>query len=132
MSTPYSQAAGNQLVLFDQGAEDPTGQWDGAGGGSVTIERAGMYLVTFGVGRASVAVTSSISGQIKVDGGNLASITIGSSTASLSLCGARSVFLSAGEVITLTATLHTTLSASFTASTTFLTVDRIGPVRWTG
>lgn len=132
LSTPYTQGAGSATVVFDQGAEDPAGQWGGTGTGTIVVDRDGLYVASFGIGRASVAVTSAISAQLRVDGNLAASLVGATTTATTGLCGARSMHLEAGQVLSMTATLHTAIAADFQQRPTFLTLDRIGPVRWTG
>lgn len=129
--TDPTQAAGPQNVIFDGIREDPVGQADGPPASSITIERDGLYLVTFGVGRAAVATSSSIDALVRLGGTTIFGSIAPAATSSRFVSGARTLFLNAGEVLDLRATLHSSATAAFLGRLTYLCVDRIGPVRWT-
>lgn len=124
-----SHTAGQHQVPFDVAVEDPVGQADGAGG--VTIDRDGLYMVSYGVGRNSVASTSVVNARAFVGAVILSGSNGPSTTSAVIVSGARTEFLEAGDVVTLQALLHTSITADFATLSTYLSVVRVGPVRWT-
>lgn len=128
---PRTQPAGFQVITWDTVRQDPAGQATGAPISSITVERDGVYLVTFGVSREAVAVSSAVEGHVQVDAVDVVDVFSPAGAPARSCSGARTMFLSEGQVVRLVALLHTTAVAAFAETATFLTLDRVGPVKHT-
>lgn len=128
LTSSPSLPAGLNTITWDVAREDPIGQ---LAGDKIVVERPGIYVVSFGVGRNSVAVSSAISAQLRVGGVALSGQNNAASTAALLLSGSRCMFLDALEEVSLSCVLHSSASAVLAQNTTYLTIDRVGPVKWT-
>lgn len=128
LTSSPSLPAGLNVITWNVAREDPVGQLSAD---KIIVERAGIYVVTFGIGRNSVAVSSAVSAQLRVGAIAVAGQNNAASTAALLLAGSRCMFLDAGEEVSLSCVLHSTSSAVLAQNTTFLTIDRVGPVKWT-
>lgn len=121
--------AGTNAITWSAADEDPSSQWDGTTG--IVADRDGLYQISWGVGRGSVASTSVLAGFARVNGANVSAQSINTSTVTNQVSGCRVVRLVAGDVVELFALLHGSLTPAYQQFVTYLEVVRIGPVRWT-
>lgn len=129
----HSKPAGASDVPWDELVEGDEGLWDAGAPTIVTINRAGWYLLQGQVGRAAVAVPSSISARLQRNGVNLSSSGTGvSTTATQQSATMWQGSLEVGDEISFDVTLHGTIASDYQQALTWMRGARIGPVAWTG
>lgn len=122
-------AAGFQLVPWNDVVEDDVGGFDGAS--TYTFDRAGLFLFGCQIRRDAVASTSNVFPRALVDGVvEYPSPDINTTAAQARHFGGM-LLVEAGQQLTIDVRLHTTLSATMTASSSWLWLTRVGPWRWT-
>lgn len=129
INSGVSLPAGSNDVVWSGADEDPASQWDGAS--AIIVQRPGLFLLTWGLGRPSVASSSVAAGFARVNGANVSGDSTASTTIAVQMSGSRILRLEAGDQLVLNATFHTTLAVNIQALVTYLALARIGPVRWT-
>lgn len=98
----------------------------------VLISLAGLYLITWSIGRATVASSSGIIGGLTIDTQVLATSRTPATTGLVSIHGTRLLQAVIGTEISMQCQFSASASVAFDALATQLGVVRVGPVRWTG
>lgn len=129
VSTGVALPAGSSDVVWSAADEDPASQWNGSS--AIVVQRPGLYLLTWGLGRPAVASSSVAAGFPRVNGANVGGDSVASTTSAVQMSGSRILRLAADDQVVLNATFHTTLAVNIQALVTYLALARIGPVRWT-
>ncbi len=120
--------AGNSYVVWDQAEQDPPGQWVGS---AITIERDGKYLITAGAMRGGTVVSSGFIVRIEINGITVATVSLAASTGLVAASLSRFLSLVAGDVVQLEVNVAAAGLPTLAFRSTYLTVVRLGPRRWT-
>lgn len=132
LSADTSHPSGLQVIAFDTFDEDPEDQFNGTTK-EVTIERDGVYLMTLGAGGfTGVASAQPTTIRVEVNTSPVVQSNAAVVSSFSQASAVRCMRLEAGDVVRALAQLHPTVSRTLDSDITFFTVDRAGPVRWTG
>lgn len=125
--------AGQVTIPLDELVwEDPAGIW--TGGPGITVDRAGLYVVQSTLSRQTPGSSMQMQSRHFVNGAfpaEAATITLGANSNTITQPACDWLELDDGDVVTLVGTIGTVAGSTARRIGTFLTVARVGPVRWT-
>lgn len=123
-----SVAAGLNPITWDVEDGDPGGGWSGP---DYTIPTSGMYLLTGGALRQGTGTASIIFAEIVVNGQAVTSQYLNTTAVAMVVSLARYLSLEAGDTVRLNVQGHVSATSTLGQYQTFLSIVRLGPVRWT-